>query len=133
MYDVVTSIPGHCLCGATRYSFSGPMLWRAHCHCESCRRNTSSPVTTFFAVTRNQFAWTGDEPGAYSSSLGVTRLFCKSCSTPMSYENSELAEGVHLYAASLDDHSHFCSQRRDFCNEKVAWLNVSDDLPKHEE
>jgi hypothetical protein len=70
MYDVVTSITGHCLCGATRYSFSGPMLWRAHCHCESCRRNTSSPITTFFAVTRNQFAgrrWPRRRPRATRS------------------------------------------------------------------
>ena len=39
-----------CLCGAVSFEFSGAENWRAHCHCESCRRNTSSPFTTWFGV-----------------------------------------------------------------------------------
>jgi len=129
----MTSTSGRCLCGATRYTFAGPMLWRAHCHCESCRRNTSSPVTTFFAVARDGFSWTGDEPGAYASSPGVTRRFCRTCGTPVSYENEAVPKEIHLYAASLDDHRDFSAERHDFWNERVGWLTVADDLPKHEE
>lgn len=128
----MTSTTGRCLCGAVRYSFSGRMLWRAHCHCESCRRNTSSPVTTFFAVPKEGFELTG-ELGAYESSPGVTRRFCTRCGTPMSYENVEMPKEIHLYAASLDDSSDFAAERHDFWNERVGWLNVADDLPKHEE
>jgi hypothetical protein len=123
---------GRCLCGNIRYSYTGAVVWTAHCHCESCRRNTSSPVTTFFAVPLEGFSFSG-ETGAYQSSPGVTRRFCINCGTPMSYENEELPGEIHLYAASLDEHGDFAPQRHDFWNERVPWLNIADPLPKLEE
>jgi hypothetical protein len=121
------------MCGAVRYRYEGEMLWRAHCHCESCRRNTSSPMTTFFAVSKDSFTFEGDTPGEYASSPKVIRRFCRTCGTPVSYENSDLPEEIHLYAAGLDDSSDFTAERHDFWNERVPWLNIVDDLPKHEE
>lgn len=129
----MTSNTGRCLCGALRYRFEGEFLWTAHCHCESCRRNTSSPVTTFFAVPKDRFEFTAGAPGRYSSSPGVVRGFCGNCGTPMYYEYDGKPAEIHLYAASLDDSSDFAAQRHDFWNERVAWLNVEDELPKHEE
>ncbi len=128
----MTSQTGRCLCGAVRYRFSGEILWRAHCHCESCRRNTGSPVTTFFAVRKQGFAFEGDEPAAYASSPGVVRRFCRTCGTPMSYEYSAKPDEIHLYAVSLDNSASFAPERHDFWNERVPWLTVSDDLQKHE-
>lgn len=43
-------ITGRCLCQAIRYECAGEPILIAHCHCESCRRQTSSPVTTFILV-----------------------------------------------------------------------------------
>ena len=43
---------GHCLCGAIEYQFDEQPNWVAHCHCESCRRATSSPMTTWVSVPR---------------------------------------------------------------------------------
>lgn len=129
----MTSTTGRCLCGAVRYAFSGPVKWQAHCHCESCRRATSSPVTSFFSVPSQGFGWTGAEPGAYRSSPGVTRRFCTTCGSPVSYENEEMPDEIHLYAASLDDSCDFAPERHDFWNERVGWLNVVGELPKHEE
>jgi hypothetical protein len=128
----MTTRTGRCLCGAVRYRFSGAMLWQAHCHCESCRRNTSAPLTTFFAVPKQRFAFEGDEPGAYASSPGVLRRFCRSCGTPMSYEYSGKPDEIHLYAVSLDESGDVAPERHDFWNERVPWLSVTDDLPKHE-
>jgi hypothetical protein len=125
----MTSNTGRCLCGSVRYSFTGRVIWTAHCHCESCRRATSSPVTTFFAVPVAGFAWSG-EPGAYQSSPGVTRSFCRNCGSPIAYQNVELPGEIHLYAASLDDHSDFVAAKHDFWNERVSWLSIHDDLPK---
>jgi hypothetical protein len=128
----MTSQTGRCLCGAVRYRFSGEMLWTAHCHCESCRRNTSSPVTTFFSTPKAGFAFDGDEPGAYASSPGVVRRFCRQCGTPMSYENADLPDEIHLYAVSLDDHTGFAPERHDFWRERIAWLPIKDELPKND-
>ncbi|RNC90725.1 GFA family protein [Oceaniradius stylonematis] len=129
----MTSKTGRCLCGAVRYAFAGEIIWTGHCHCESCRRATSSPVTSFFAVPRDGFSFTGDEPGAYRSSPNVMRRFCRTCGSPVAYEWDGKPGEVHLYTTSLDDHSDFVAGRHDFWNERVAWLNVVDDLPKHED
>ena len=58
---------GRCLCGKTRFEYHGAELWCGYCHCESCRRHTSSPVTVFMGVPRNAYAYTGLEPGIYVS------------------------------------------------------------------
>jgi hypothetical protein len=126
----MTSTTGRCLCGAIRYRFEGMMIWTAHCHCESCRRNTASPMTTFFAAPKALFAFTGEEPASFASSPGVLRRFCRKCGTPVSYEYNGKPDEIHLYAASLDDSRDFEAQRHDFWNERVPWIAVCDDLPK---
>jgi hypothetical protein len=127
----MTSTRGHCLCGSVTYEYSGPENWRAYCHCESCRRNTSSPVTAFFGVPRGAFRFTGKAPAGYRSSPGVQRLFCADCGTPMAYESDRFPEEIHLYAASLDDPEKFAPQEHVHCAEQLSWFDVRDDLPRH--
>lgn len=128
----MSSNSGRCLCGAVRYRFEGTVLWTGHCHCESCRRATAAPIATFLAVPRAGFAFTGDQPRYFGSSPQVTRGFCGKCGTPMSYDWDGKPDEIHLYAATLDDSSDFTVERHDFWNERVPWLQVTDDLPKHE-
>ena len=123
---------GHCLCGQVSFEYSGPMTWRAHCHCESCRRNTSSPITTWFGVPKAAFAFTGDAPKTYRSSPGARRMFCGTCGTPMAYEHDRYPGEIHLYAASLEDPQDFAPDRHVHFAERLRWLHVDDDLPKHD-
>ena len=122
---------GHCLCGDVSFEFSGPTNWRAHCHCESCRRNCSAPFTTFFGVPRTAHRWTGRQPQVYCSSPGVERSFCPSCGTPMSYESTRDPDEIHLYAASLEHPESFAPQYHDHCAEQLPWIQLGDGLPRH--
>lgn len=121
---------GRCLCGLVRYAVDGPMLWRAHCHCESCRRATASPFTTFFGVAVGAFRWTGEEPARFQSSPGVWRRFCLRCGTPMAYHGATRTEEIDLYAATLDDHAAFRAEQHVHWAERVAWVELSDGLPR---
>jgi len=67
---------GHCLCGAIQFEFDGEALETAHCHCESCRRQISSPVATFVTVHASALRITRGQPNEYASSSGVLRSFC---------------------------------------------------------
>jgi hypothetical protein len=87
---------GRCLCGEVTYEYRGPENWRGHCHCESCRRNTSSPFTTWFGVPRAACRFTGKQPAVYRSSPGVRRLFCANCGTPMAYDSDRYPDEIHI-------------------------------------
>jgi N-acetylglutamate synthase-like GNAT family acetyltransferase len=121
---------GRCLCGAVRYRFDGPPNWSAHCHCESCRRATSSPMTSFFAVDHDRLAWSGAERRQYESSPGVFRSFCPRCGSPLTYQSPARQHEIDLYAATLDDPSTFTPELHVLWDERLPWLHISDTLPK---
>ncbi|MEZ5777368.1 MAG: GNAT family N-acetyltransferase [Paracoccaceae bacterium] len=120
---------GHCLCGAVSYRFEGAPNWQVHCHCESCRRATASPFTSFFAVDHARFAWTGTEPRSYQSSPGVNRFFCATCGTPMAYQSPSRMNEIDLYAATLSDPSLYSPTAHVHANERLPWVKLADRLP----
>lgn len=126
-----TMTTGRCLCGATRFSFSGQPSAVLHCHCESCRRATSSPVTTFLTVTRAGLEFEGDAPGIYSSTAGVERFFCRSCGSPMGYANAKYPDDFDVYAATLDDPTFVEPQFHAHHAERLPWIELTDTLPRH--
>jgi len=128
----MASSSGRCLCGAVRYRFDpDAVLWRGHCHCESCRRATSSPVTTYFGVRATAWRWHGTPPVSYQSSSWAERFFCGTCGSHLAYRSDKLPEEIHGFAASLNDPSDFQPQAHFFHAERLAWLHLEDDLPKH--
>ncbi len=122
---------GRCLCGAVSFEYQGPENWVGHCHCESCRRNTSSPYTTYIGVPRTAFRFTGIEPSVYDSSPGVRRLFCSRCGAPVAFDADRYPDEIHFYLASLEDASGLEPQFHVFTGEKVPWIELGDDLPKY--
>lgn len=128
----MSATQGRCLCRAVSYEYEGDLNWTGHCHCESCRRNCSAPMTTFFAVNHAQWRWTGEEPGVFASSQGAKRYFCKTCGTPMAYTYEKFDHEIHFYAASLEDPSAFKPTQHFHYEERLPWLQLTDDLKKHE-
>src|SRR3954468_7162211 len=92
---------GHCLCRAISFAYEGEPRWTLNCHCESCRRATSSPMTTWITVPRDAFRFTGGEPSYYTSSPGVRRGFCARCGSPLTYENERRPAAGDLLGGAL--------------------------------
>lgn len=122
---------GRCLCGAVTFDYQGEENWRAHCHCESCRRQTSSPFTTFMGVTDGAWRFTGEAPKTYVSSPGVRRLFCGTCGSPVAYDADDFPNEIHFYASSLDDPSGFEPECHVHTGEQLPWIHLNDGLPRH--
>ena len=72
---MIPPFTGHCLCKAVTYRCDAQPLWQGHCHCESCRRATASPFTSFLGVRNGTWSWTGQQPASYNSSPGTWREF----------------------------------------------------------
>ena len=126
----MTTTKGRCLCGAVTYEFEGPVTWSSYCHCESCRRNTSSPVTAFIGVPRSAYRFTGAVPKAYESSKGVRRHFCGACGSPVAYDADAYPDEIHFYIAALEDPEVQPPGAHAFYQERLSWFQISDDLPK---
>ncbi len=120
---------GRCMCGAVTYAFEEDyVLWRGHCHCESCRRATGAPVVTFFGLPEGHWRWTGRDPRVYRSSPGVERRFCPRCGTPIAYASTGFPGEMHFYAGTLEDASSFHPEFHAHWSERLPWLRLDDDL-----
>ena len=124
------SIEGRCKCGSVRYRVEGEPIWQAYCHCEDCQRAASADYASWFGVLRTDVQWTG-ERSFHQSSEGVQRSNCAACGSPMTFESEAYPDETHLYAPSLSDLSLYKPERHVFWSERVPWLSLRDDLPKH--
>ena len=127
----MVALKGRCLCGSVTLRFSGKVLGANHCHCESCRRATSSPVTSFFTGKKANAVLAGEGLRFYLSSAGVRRGFCGQCGSPMSYETDTRPDEIDFYLASLDNPDGVVINGHWYWSEHVPWLTCTDDLPKH--
>ncbi|HVO02681.1 MAG TPA: GFA family protein [Candidatus Cybelea sp.] len=123
---------GHCLCGRTRYRGKGQPKWVCYCHCESCRRATGAPVTTFASFPLENFAFEGEAPARYHSTPGVTRTFCPNCGTPLTYEAEDLPGEIHLLVGSANhpEAAHLAPAYHVFEKERISWVDIGGALPK---
>ena len=126
----MSDLEGRCACNAVTWAAPGPVLWAGHCHCESCRRASSAPMTSFFGVARDSVAWSG-EVTIHRSSDTVERGHCKACGTQVFYRSSRWPKETHLYAATLIDPEQFRPEAHYHWAERLTWLRIDDDLPKY--
>lgn len=126
---MTTTHTGRCLCKALAFEVDSPVTC-VSCHCESCRRQCSAPMTTYIGVPDSQLRWTRGKPRIYHSSPGVERTFCENCGTPISFRSDNLSGVMHLYLNALDDPEAFQPELHVSYEEKLSWLKIADDLPK---
>ena len=130
MADEDQPVTGRCLCGDIRYEYRGAPLKILHCHCESCRRHTSSPVATFVCVDRASFRFTQGAPVAYKSSEHVTRTHCGRCGSPMTYV-TEKNNQVDVYIGTLDDPAAVAPTYHVHAEEQLPWFEIADASPRY--
>jgi hypothetical protein len=119
---------GRCLCGHVRFEYRGAPLETGYCHCESCRRHTSSPFVAFVVIDKVAFRYTKGAPVPYASSPGVERTHCGRCGSPISYENrTEFA----LWIGTLDDPAKVTPTYHCFSAEQLPWIEIADALPRY--
>jgi hypothetical protein len=119
---------GRCLCGAVTFRCSEAPLWQGHCHCESCRRATAAPFTSYLGVRDGTWEWTGAKPATYASSPGVWRDFCPTCGTQMTYRAARYPGETHFFAATLDRPEDYAPTAHFHSAERMPWLHLADGL-----
>ncbi len=125
-----TRIEGGCACGAIRYRSNAEPTSRTLCHCESCRRASGAPAVAWAIFPAAAFAIVAGMPREHRSSLHVTRSFCGTCGTPLTYRSDRRPEVVDVHTATFDDPDAFAPEREIWTGEKVAWSVVNPALPQ---
>ncbi len=101
MSDPVLS--GGCLCGAVRFTYSGPLGAVTVCHCHQCRKAQGYAAAVAPALARGFEVTSGREAiGEYASSPGKRRGFCRRCGSPLYSRRDAKPEHLRLRLGALD-------------------------------
>ena len=132
MMDKVT---GGCLCGSVCYQIDGSITSLGHCHCTMCQRYHGTAYSTYSMVAKKDYAIIKGESvlSTAHTSPQVQRKFCSKCGAPISYENDASPDNIWITAGSLDADPGVEPQYHIFVKDKVAWLEITDDLPQFAE
>lgn len=96
---------GGCLCGQVRYSFGGPPLLTAICHCRHCQRQSGSAFGIVVAVPAADFDLQGETrtfDDSSDSGRTVARIFCPTCGSPILSRIEPMPDLVLVKAGTLD-------------------------------
>ena len=121
---------GGCLCGAVRYRLSAPPTVVTHCHCRTCRRATGAPFVTWLTAVSESFEFTAGKLAVFHSSPDVSRGFCVTCGTTLTYQHDSYTEELDIAVATLDDPTHVTPQDHIWVGTMLPWLKFADDLPR---
>ncbi len=114
-----------------RYEAAGDPNKIAYCHCKSCRGATGAPVAVNVMYEAERFRFTRGQPRLYASSPGVHRGFCAACGTPLTWSGVWHDKGyVFFYAPTADQPEELVPDRHAFCESRLQWFDVADDLPR---
>lgn len=119
------SVTGSCLCGAVRYTVSGPLRPVIACHCTQCRKTSGHHVAATSAL-REEIAISG-EVRWYNSSDTARRGFCPVCGSNLFWDGP--GENLSIMAGTLDGDPAIRLAGHIFCADKGAYYEIEGDLP----
>ena len=121
---------GGCLCKAVRYEARGVPLYRAICHCDSCRRATGGAMVPWATFNDARFKVTQGEMAEFASSAEVLRGFCARCGSALTYRHEGRTGEVDITVCTLDGPAALAPAMHVFVQEKLPYVQLADGLPQ---
>lgn len=129
MTEPFKPLDGGCLCGAVRFRVTAEPTDAGYCHCRMCQKNSGAPVVAWAALPHAAFAYTKGTPGAYKSSPGAQREFCRDCGSYMIFRDSTPTISVNI--ASLDEPARVKPAFHIWCESRIPWFDTADALKRY--
>jgi hypothetical protein len=92
-----------------------------------CDGRANGPLGTF---ARDRFVIARGRLAEYRSSPKVTRGFCASCGTSLTYCHDKRANEIDLTLATLDDPSVLVPEAHIWVQDKLPWVIIGDGRPQ---
>ncbi|NQW09033.1 MAG: GFA family protein [Alphaproteobacteria bacterium] len=123
-------LEGGCLCGAVRYTVTGPPAKSGLCHCGICRRETGGPFVAWGVWLRERFEDNGAATTAYSTSEAGIRRFCPTCGATVYFESRRNPNIAEIMLAGLDNPNRVVPGAHAFAASALNGLVLMDDWPR---
>jgi hypothetical protein len=122
---------GKCFCGAVELVATGTPLLMAYCHCESCRRWSASPVSSFvrWGLDAVKVATGAEHVATFAKTPRTTRKWCARCGGHLLLEHGD-TRVVDIFAAALPGLEF---KPREHFHYQEAVLRIVDSLPKNKD
>lgn len=124
-------IEGGCMCGKNRYMLTTDQIRSSMCHCSDCRHAAGAQSVAWITVPIKNFIPSQGEAQNYNSSSNVTRTFCSSCGTPLTYSHKDRHQEIDITTGSLDDPERFPPAKDMFCRDRLSWVEPSTENIHH--
>jgi hypothetical protein len=79
---------------------------------------------------RENFRLTRGSLAEYRSSPAVTRGFCVTCGTSLTYRHDARARDIDVTLATLDDPTLLAPQVHIWVGDKLPWVSINDGRPQ---
>ncbi len=119
-------ISGSCLCGAVRYTVSGPLRPVIACHCTQCRKTSGHHVAATSA-RRDTVEIVGN-PTWYQSSDTARRGFCGVCGSNLFWDG--VGENLSIFAGTIDGATGLETRGHIYCADKGDYYEIPEGLPR---
>jgi hypothetical protein len=80
----------------------------------------------------NHFAFVRGVPAEFHSTPPVTRTFCPTCGTSLTYVHADRPSEIDVTTSTLDRPEAFPPTHHSWMSDSVAWVRIGDDLPAYE-
>ncbi|HTQ14713.1 MAG TPA: GFA family protein [Rhizomicrobium sp.] len=119
-------LQGGCQCGNVRYRIAGEPAGLVVCHCNDCKKQSSSAFgMSLFVLTRN-FAFITGQPKSFTVTADSGRLktctFCPDCGSRLTHQTRPQALSVK--AGTLDDATGLTPSAHYWTKRKLPWVIV---------
>jgi hypothetical protein len=125
-------ITGGCLCRTICYTATAEPTWVNHCHCRDCQQQTGAAMATWATFPSESVTFTVP-PAIYPSSDSAERGFCARCGSTLTWQSRSGRDNIDLAAGTLDEPEALAPREHLFWSRHLAWLDLSDTLPRHDE
>ena len=126
---------GSCLCGSIKFSITDKIKNIIYCHCSLCRKAQGSAFATNGNVEKKNFNFISgqDNLTTYQASETQTKLFCKTCGSPIISKNTLAPDMVRVRLGTIESDINEHPEAHIFVASKANWERISDDLPRFDE
>lgn len=121
------TLQGSCLCGANRFSLTGPMGAVTACHCSQCRK-TSGHYAASFDADEASLIWQARKTASFTTPGGGRRSFCPDCGSSLGFRAADGAFSVE--AGCIDNPTGGTLTRHIFTADRADYVTLDDGLPQ---